>query len=198
MPLQAEWNLTPKAAYVHYTPNETVDGIEVRRYVQDRTVIEDTESSIDLGTKGSGQTPWSRTADGRLTLKGGVREVLAAARVGDLVVVFHAGADLDRRGRFGWRGRGGVGLLACRALYPLGSTSVEKNDCRSSCAALSMVYAFPDRAAMRADSVTREQVYDDAIKNGASEMEAELAAMRAIKHALDPDNIMNPGKIFSW
>jgi uncharacterized protein YdiU (UPF0061 family) len=34
---------------------------------------------LDLGTKGSGQTPWSRTADGRLTLKGGVREVLATA-----------------------------------------------------------------------------------------------------------------------
>src|SRR6202008_4114874 len=34
---------------------------------------------LDLGTKGSGQTPWSPTADGRLTLKGGVREVLATA-----------------------------------------------------------------------------------------------------------------------
>jgi uncharacterized protein YdiU (UPF0061 family) len=32
---------------------------------------------LDFGTKGSGQTPYSRTADGRLTLKGGVREVLA-------------------------------------------------------------------------------------------------------------------------
>jgi uncharacterized protein YdiU (UPF0061 family) len=32
---------------------------------------------LDLGTKGSGQTPYSRTADGRLTLKGAVREVLA-------------------------------------------------------------------------------------------------------------------------
>ena len=32
---------------------------------------------LDLGTKGSGQTPWSRGGDGRLTLKGGVREVLA-------------------------------------------------------------------------------------------------------------------------
>ncbi|NJL83165.1 MAG: YdiU family protein, partial [Chloroflexaceae bacterium] len=31
----------------------------------------------DLGTKGSGRTPYSRTADGRLTLKSGVREVLA-------------------------------------------------------------------------------------------------------------------------
>ena len=32
---------------------------------------------LDLGTKGSGETPWSRGGDGRLTLKGGVREVLA-------------------------------------------------------------------------------------------------------------------------
>ena len=32
---------------------------------------------IDLGTKGSGQTPYSRFGDGRLTLKGAVRELLA-------------------------------------------------------------------------------------------------------------------------
>ena len=32
---------------------------------------------LDLATKGSGKTPWSRHADGRLTLKGGVREILA-------------------------------------------------------------------------------------------------------------------------
>ena len=32
---------------------------------------------LDLGTKGSGQTPYSRFGDGRLTLKGAVREVLA-------------------------------------------------------------------------------------------------------------------------
>src|SRR5690606_25091255 len=32
---------------------------------------------LDLGTKGSGRTPYSRTADGRLTLKGAVREILA-------------------------------------------------------------------------------------------------------------------------
>ncbi len=32
---------------------------------------------LDLGTKGTGQTPYSRQGDGRLTLKGGVREILA-------------------------------------------------------------------------------------------------------------------------
>lgn len=34
---------------------------------------------LDFGTKGSGQTPYSRFGDGRLTLKGGVREALATA-----------------------------------------------------------------------------------------------------------------------
>ncbi|MEM7667261.1 MAG: YdiU family protein [Pseudomonadota bacterium] len=32
---------------------------------------------MDLGTKGSGETPYSRAGDGRLTLKGAVREILA-------------------------------------------------------------------------------------------------------------------------
>ena len=32
---------------------------------------------LELGTKGSGTTPYSRFGDGRLTLKGGVREILA-------------------------------------------------------------------------------------------------------------------------
>ena len=32
---------------------------------------------MDLGTKGSGTTPYSRDGDGRLTLKGAVREILA-------------------------------------------------------------------------------------------------------------------------
>ncbi len=34
---------------------------------------------LDLATKGSGRTPWSRGGDGRLTLNGGLREVLAAS-----------------------------------------------------------------------------------------------------------------------
>jgi uncharacterized protein YdiU (UPF0061 family) len=38
---------------------------------------DDRDRLMDLGTKGSGQTPYSRFGDGRLTLKGGVREVLA-------------------------------------------------------------------------------------------------------------------------
>ncbi len=42
-------------------------------------LYDDKNRLLDLATKGSGKTPWSRTADGRLTLKGGVREVLATS-----------------------------------------------------------------------------------------------------------------------
>jgi uncharacterized protein YdiU (UPF0061 family) len=40
-------------------------------------LYEDKGRLLDLGTKGSGRTPYSRAGDGRLTLKGGVREILA-------------------------------------------------------------------------------------------------------------------------
>lgn len=41
---------------------------------------------LDLGTKGSGTTPYSRRGDGRLTLKGGVREILATEMLESLGV----------------------------------------------------------------------------------------------------------------
>lgn len=40
-------------------------------------MLDGTGKLMDLGTKGSGRTPWSRFGDGRLTLKGGMREILA-------------------------------------------------------------------------------------------------------------------------
>ncbi|MFC4296139.1 protein adenylyltransferase SelO family protein [Novosphingobium tardum] len=40
-------------------------------------MLDGADRLMDLGTKGSGQTPWSRQGDGRLTLKGAVREILA-------------------------------------------------------------------------------------------------------------------------
>ncbi|MBK6800768.1 protein adenylyltransferase SelO family protein [Novosphingobium sp.] len=58
---------------------------------------------LDLGTKGSGQTPWSRDGDGRLTLKGAVREILATEMLEALGVntsktfsVIETGEDLFR------------------------------------------------------------------------------------------------------
>jgi uncharacterized protein YdiU (UPF0061 family) len=58
---------------------------------------------LDLATKGSGQTPYSRFGDGRLTLKGGVREALAAEMLQALGVptcrifsLIETGEELER------------------------------------------------------------------------------------------------------
>jgi len=58
---------------------------------------------LDLGTKGSGTTPWSRGGDGKLTLQGAVREILATEMLEALGVytsktlsVFETGEQLVR------------------------------------------------------------------------------------------------------
>ncbi|MBR8827481.1 MAG: YdiU family protein [Gomphosphaeria aponina SAG 52.96 = DSM 107014] len=58
----------------------------------------------DFGTKGSGRTPYSRSADGRLTLKGGVREVLAAEALHNLGVNTSRCLSLIETGESLWRG----------------------------------------------------------------------------------------------
>lgn len=58
----------------------------------------------DFGTKGSGQTPYSRNGDGRLTLKGGVREVIAAEALYQLGVKTSRCLSLVETGEALWRG----------------------------------------------------------------------------------------------
>ncbi len=57
----------------------------------------------DLGTKGSGKTPWSRGGDGRLTLKGGVREIIAGEALHRLGVNTSRTLSLIETGEKLWR-----------------------------------------------------------------------------------------------
>jgi uncharacterized protein YdiU (UPF0061 family) len=59
---------------------------------------------LDFGTKGSGKTPWSRGGDGRLTLKGGVREVLATEMLEALGVYTSKSFSLVETGEALYRG----------------------------------------------------------------------------------------------
>ncbi len=58
----------------------------------------------DFGTKGSGRTPYSRQADGRLTLKGGVREIIAAEALSRMNVNTSRCFCLIETGESLWRG----------------------------------------------------------------------------------------------
>ena len=59
---------------------------------------------LDLGTKGSGTTPWSRAGDGRLTLKGAVREILATEMLEALGVNTSKTFSVIETGENLWRG----------------------------------------------------------------------------------------------
>ncbi len=58
---------------------------------------------LDCGTKGSGTTPYSRTADGRLTLKGAVREILATEMLEALGVYTSKTFSVVETGEELWR-----------------------------------------------------------------------------------------------
>ncbi|MCE2888002.1 MAG: YdiU family protein, partial [Pseudanabaena sp. 42896M_M3] len=58
----------------------------------------------DFGTKGSGRTPYSRSADGRLTLKGGVREIIASEALHRMGVTTSRCLSLVETGEDLWRG----------------------------------------------------------------------------------------------
>lgn len=85
--------------FTHYNP-ELGDG---RGFLYAQLKEKSQNKVIDLGTKGSGQTPYSRRGDGRLTLKGALREALATAYLSHLGVhtsktlsVFETGEELIR------------------------------------------------------------------------------------------------------
>lgn len=66
--------------------------------------VRGTDGVYDFGTKGSGTTPYSRSADGRLTLKGGVREVLAAEALHQMGVRTSRCLSMIETGEPLWRG----------------------------------------------------------------------------------------------
>ena len=72
-------------------------------YAQIPSCEGDSKKIFDLGTKGSGTTPYSRQGDGRLTLKGAFREALCTEYLESLGVstsktfsIFETGENLER------------------------------------------------------------------------------------------------------
>ena len=74
-----------------------------RGFLYAQIIDPDNGHLLDFGTKGSGQTPFSRGADGRLTLKGAMRELLATEMLDALGVntsktfaIVETGESLER------------------------------------------------------------------------------------------------------
>ena len=86
--------------FTHYNP-QLGDG---RGFLYGQIKDLSSGKTLDFGTKGSGQTPYSRQGDGKLTLKGAVREALATAflehkgvNTSKTFSIIETGESLDRQ-----------------------------------------------------------------------------------------------------
>ena len=156
---------------------------------------------MDLGTKGSGQTPYSRFGDGRLTLKGGVREVLATAQLGALGVNSSRTLSLVETGEELARGD--------EPSPTRSAVMVRLNHSHIRYGTFQRVAAMQDADAMArlVDYVLRHYfqpsadpyaaLIDHAVTNAATQA-AEMVAAGFVHGVLNTDNINITGEVFDF
>ncbi len=158
---------------------------------------------MDLGTKGSGQTPHSRFGDGRLTLKGAVREILATEMLEALSVatsrtlsVIETGEDLHRgdepsptRSALLVRlNHGHIRIGSFQRLATLGLTAELEQ-----LVAYSLRHYFGEP--MREDGATRLLAH---VARGTARMAAAFMAAGFVHGVLNSDNINITGESFDY
>ncbi|MFO1141544.1 MAG: YdiU family protein [Amaricoccus sp.] len=159
---------------------------------------------LDLGTKGSGQTPWSRTADGRLTLKGGVREILATEMLEALGVYTSKTFSLIETGEALVRGdepsptRSSVLVRLSHSHIRIGS--FQRLAALGETAALrrlvdhSIAHYWPDAAA---DPDPVAGLYDR-VTGAVAQMGAEWFAAGFVHGVINSDNVNITGESFDY
>ena len=161
---------------------------------------------LDLGTKGSGTTPWSRTADGRLTLKGGVREVLATELLEALGVdtskslsLIETGEDLvrhdepspTRSGVLVRLSHGHVRIGSFQRLAYLGETDHVRR-------LLDYAVRTYHPAAWRDDERERAAAFLRAVVEAVARLGAQWMAAGFVHGVLNTDNINITGESFDY
>ena len=158
---------------------------------------------MDLGTKGSGQTPYSRFGDGRLTLKGAVREILATEMLEALGVktsrtlsVIETGESLNR-GDEPSPTRSAVLVRLNHGHIRIGSfqrlASLGLTDELSRLAEYSLKYYFGETAG--ADGPVRLLTL---VAQRAAKMAASYMAAGFVHGVLNSDNINITGESFDY
>ncbi|GJE27491.1 Protein adenylyltransferase SelO [Methylobacterium organophilum] len=161
---------------------------------------------LDLGTKGSGRTPWSRTADGRLTLKGGVREVLATALLEALGVETSKSFSLIETGEALERGdepsptRSAVLVRLSHAHLRIGTFQrfLFLDEPHNIARLVDHVVAtyYPD--IQEADPAERARAFFTALTTRVARMGAQWMAAGFVHGVLNTDNINVTGESFDY
>ncbi len=171
-------------------------------FAQGRDLVDD--RLLDLGTKGSGQTPWSRTADGRLTLKGGVREILATEMLEALGVYTSKTFSLVETGEALIRGdepsptRSSVLVRLGHSHIRIGSfqrlAALGETEALRALVDHSIAYYWPDAAA-GPDPVA---AFYERVVEAVARLGAEWFAAGFVHGVLNTDNINITGESFDY
>jgi serine/tyrosine/threonine adenylyltransferase len=161
---------------------------------------------LDLGTKGSGTTPRSRGGDGRLTLKGGVREILATAMLEALGVPTSKSLSLIETGEALHRGdepsptRSAVLVRLSHSHIRFGTFQRlaylgDKATMEGLTGYVAATY-FPDITAVTSTERVTE-VFDRALRNSAY-LVAKWMAAGFVHGVLNTDNMNITGESFDY
>ncbi|HYE00724.1 MAG TPA: YdiU family protein [Alphaproteobacteria bacterium] len=161
---------------------------------------------LDLATKGSGETPYSRQGDGRLTLKGGVREILATEMLEALGVYTSKTFSLVETGESLYRGdepsptRSSVLVRLGHSHIRFGTFQrLAYHDDSASIAKLvdyTIRNYMPD--AWRDDQAERMLAFLERVLRNVAEMGAQWMAAGFVHGVLNTDNTVVTGESFDY
>lgn len=159
---------------------------------------------LDFGTKGSGKTPWSRGGDGRLTLKGGVREVLATEMLEALGVYTSKSFSLVETGEALYRGdepsptRSAVLVRLNHSHIRIGTFQrlayLEDAESLSRLLDYAIAQYYPELA----DAADKPAAFLEAVVGKVAKLGAQWIAAGFVHGVLNTDNINITGESFDY
>jgi uncharacterized protein YdiU (UPF0061 family) len=159
---------------------------------------------LDFGTKGSGKTPWSRGGDGRLTLKGGVREVLATEMLEAMGVYTSKSFSLVETGEQLYRGdepsptRSAVLTRLSHSHIRIGTFQrlayLEDNESLQNLLDHCIAHYYPALA----DAEDRPAAFLEAVVSNVARLGAQWIAAGFVHGVLNTDNINITGESFDY
>ena len=159
---------------------------------------------LDFGTKGSGRTPWSRGGDGRLTLKGGVREVLATEMLEALGVYTSKSFSLIETGEQLSRGdepsptRSAVLVRLSHSHIRIGTFQrlayLEDTEGLTTLLDYAIANYYPDLA----DAPDKPAAFLEAVVGNVARLGAQWIAAGFVHGVLNTDNINITGESFDY
>lgn len=161
----------------------------------------------DFGTKGSGRTPFSRTADGCLTLKGGVRELIASEALHYGGVHTSRTVSLIETGEDLWRGdepsptRSSVMVRQSRSHIRFGTFErlqrMERPDLMAKLLNHIIAEYYPELAGVKAQEDRFVQFYGALVKRTA-QLVAQWMSVGFCHAVLNTDNMSMTGESFDY